>query len=72
MLAGIALLDVVTASLASWLVQRVSEVEEASQAATRKDVDALASQAAALRVELAASQERPAVGGRAPAPPRAQ
>lgn len=38
MLAGIALLGVVTASLASWLIERVAEVEEESQAATRGDV----------------------------------
>ncbi|HEX3004577.1 MAG TPA: hypothetical protein VHO27_10210, partial [Angustibacter sp.] len=59
----------------SWLVQRVSEVEEASQAATRKDVDALASQVAALRAELAASlasQARPADAPSAATPPRAQ
>jgi len=30
MLAGIALLGTVTATLASWLVQRVAEVEEAA------------------------------------------
>jgi voltage-gated potassium channel len=52
MLAGIALLGVVTAALASWLVQRVSEVEEASQAATRRDVEALAAEVAALRAAL--------------------
>ncbi len=42
MLAGIALLGVVTASVASWLLERVAEVEEASQAATRRDVEVLA------------------------------
>ena len=52
MLGGIALLGVVTATLASWLVQRVSEVEEASQAATRRDVEALAAEVAALRADL--------------------
>ena len=52
MLGGIALLGVVTATLASWLVLRVSEVEEASQAATRRDVDALTAEVAALRADL--------------------
>lgn len=41
MVCGIARLGVVTASLASWLVQRVAEVEAAGQAATRRDIDAL-------------------------------
>ena len=52
MLGGIGLLGVVTATLASWLVQRVSEVEEASQAATRRDVEALTAEVAALRADL--------------------
>jgi voltage-gated potassium channel len=37
MLAGIALLGVVTASLASWLIEKMTDVAEASQAATRRD-----------------------------------
>ena len=37
MLAGIALMAVVTASLASWLLDKVREVEEHAQAATRAD-----------------------------------
>ncbi len=53
MLAGIALLGVVTASLASWLVERVADVEEESQAATRRDVEALSNEVAALRAEIA-------------------
>lgn len=44
MLCGTAPLGVVTATLASWLVQQVAEVEEASQAATRRDVEALTAQ----------------------------
>ena len=62
MLCGIALLGVVTATLASWLVQQVAEVEEASQAATRRDVEALTAQVAALRADLAAGR----VGARGP------
>jgi voltage-gated potassium channel len=52
MLAGIALLGVVTASLASWLLDKVREVEEESQAATRRDVEALAAEVRALREVL--------------------
>jgi voltage-gated potassium channel len=53
MLAGIALLGIVTASLASWLIDKVREVEEHTQAATRADVVALAAEVHALRQELA-------------------
>jgi voltage-gated potassium channel len=52
MLAGIALLGVVTASFATWLVERVSEVEEESAAATRRDVAALRDEIAAMRESL--------------------
>lgn len=52
MLAGIALLGVVTASLASWLVQRVAEAEEQAQAATREDVKTLTGEVVALRNEI--------------------
>jgi voltage-gated potassium channel len=52
MVAGIALLGVVTASIASWLIDRVAEVEEESGAATRRDVHALAEEVARLRTEL--------------------
>lgn len=52
MFAGIALLGVVTAGFASWLVERVAEVEEAGQAATRRDLEVLTAEIAALRAEL--------------------
>jgi voltage-gated potassium channel len=52
MLAGIALLGIVTASLASWLIDKVREVEEHAQAATRADVIALTAEVHALRAEL--------------------
>jgi voltage-gated potassium channel len=52
MLAGIALLGIVTASLASWLIDKVREVEEHTQAATRADVAALTAEVRALREEL--------------------
>lgn len=49
MIAGIALLGVVTATIASWLIDRVAEVEEEASAATRRDVHALAVEVAQLR-----------------------
>jgi len=52
MLAGIALLGIVTASLASWLIDNVREVEEEVQAATRADVDSLMTEVRALRQQL--------------------
>lgn len=55
MVAGIALLGVVTASLASWLSSKVREVQEDSQAATRRDVAELAAEVAALRREITAA-----------------
>lgn len=58
MIGGIALLGIVTATLASWLVERVAEQDEASQAATRKQVADLSEEVRALatrthRVDLA-------------------
>jgi len=52
MLAGIALLGVVTATFASWLLEKVAAVEEASQAATRRDVEELTREVVALREAL--------------------
>lgn len=52
MIGGIALLGVVTATLASWLVERVAGAKEEEQAATRAHVDALTSEVRALRAEL--------------------
>jgi len=49
MIAGIALLGTVTASLASWLVQKVSDSDSASQAATKAEVVALTAEVASLR-----------------------
>ncbi len=44
MLGGIALIGVVTATLASWIVERVAQQDEESQAATRRQVADLARQ----------------------------
>ncbi len=52
MLSGIALIGVVTASFASWLIERVSEVEEESEAATRRDIASLTREVRALREEV--------------------
>lgn len=49
MVAGIALIGVVTATFASWLIERVAEVEEESRAATRRDVRDLTDEVARLR-----------------------
>ncbi|WP_410664589.1 potassium channel family protein [Amycolatopsis sp. lyj-84] len=53
MVAGIALLGVVTATLASWLIRRVTEADESAQAVTREHLDELTREVKALRVELA-------------------
>ena len=52
MLAGIALLGVVTATLASWLIERVRDVEEQSETATRRDLEILTREVASLREEI--------------------
>lgn len=51
MVAGIALLGVVTASVAAWFVERVAAVTQA-ETATRAEVEALASEVRELRSEL--------------------
>jgi voltage-gated potassium channel len=56
MVGGIALLGAVTATLASWLVERVAEAGETEHAATREQVEALTLEVRALRSELAASR----------------
>ncbi len=69
MVGGIALLGVVTATIASWLVQRVSEVTELEEAATRAQVEQLADELAALRAELERSG-RHTLADDGPTPPR--
>ncbi|WP_217632359.1 potassium channel family protein [Ruania alba] len=59
MVGGIALLGVVTATLASWLVERVSTENERVETATRAQVEALADEVRALRAELATRSEPP-------------
>lgn len=52
MIAGIALLGTVTATLASYIIERVQQAEDDSGAATRRDIRALTAEVAALRQEL--------------------
>ena len=52
MLCGIALLGVVTASLASWMLARIRDIEQDTVAATRQDIEALADEVRALRGQL--------------------
>jgi voltage-gated potassium channel len=54
MVGGIGLVGVVTASLASWIIQRVTEEETATQAATVAHVDELRSEIRELTQELRA------------------
>lgn len=51
--ADIALLGVVTATLASWLVQKVVEQDDANQAATQRQAAELTFRITALRTEFA-------------------
>ncbi len=53
MVCGIALLGVVTATIASWLVQRVSEVTQREESATRSQVEKLQDEVRELRALLA-------------------
>lgn len=52
MLAGIALIGVVTATLASWLIERVEEIEETARTATEQDVRVLSEQIARLQATV--------------------
>ncbi|WPU08442.1 potassium channel family protein [Pseudarthrobacter oxydans] len=61
MMSGIAVLGVVTASIASWLVQRVEDTAEAVSEAeepVRAEMAGLVAEIAALRAEIAEMQER--------------
>lgn len=60
MLAGIALIGVVTASFATWLLDRVRQVERDAQIDVTASLDALRAEIAELRVQLTSSPIRPA------------
>ncbi|MCU1513592.1 MAG: ion transporter, partial [Microbacteriaceae bacterium] len=66
MLGGIALIGVVTATLASWIVERVAMKDESEQAATRRQVAELADEVRALRFSLNSG----ATGGATPTHPQ--
>lgn len=53
MISGIALLGVVTATIASWIIDQVGRRSEEAQTATRRDLRELAAEVRALREELA-------------------
>jgi voltage-gated potassium channel len=55
MLAGIALIGVVTASFATWLLDRVREVEQKAQIDIASNIDALRAEVALLREQLSAT-----------------
>jgi voltage-gated potassium channel len=60
MVGGIALIGVVTATLASWIVERVADKSEAAAAATEEQVEALREEVAELtRLIRAISAQRP-------------
>jgi voltage-gated potassium channel len=60
MLCGIALLGIVTASLASWLLEKIADQEEQAQAATKRDMAVLLGELRELRAEVSAlRQDRP-------------
>ncbi len=56
MLAGIALLGTVTATLASWLIDRVRDENAADRAATAAQVEALLDEVRALRAQQSDAQ----------------
>lgn len=57
MIAGIALLGVVTASLASWLVDRVREDQADAEAATHRDIEQLRKEIARLTAAVTTGQD---------------
>ena len=56
MIGGISLVGVVTAALASWIIQRVAEEETASQVATAAHIDELRSEIRELAQQLRGRQ----------------
>ena len=57
MVVGVALLGVVTASLATWLIEQVREIEEESDALQRQDILALREEVSRLRLALEARHD---------------
>jgi voltage-gated potassium channel len=71
MIGGISLIGVVTASIATWIVERVNETDEANLAATKRQIDALHDDVRELRADIArlASQPVSVTAEEAPAHP---
>jgi voltage-gated potassium channel len=61
MIGGITLVGVVTATLASWIVQRVAEEDTANEAATRAQIEELRGDIQRL-AKLVTDDRRPAYG----------
>jgi len=59
MLCGIALLGIVTASLSSWLLEKVADSTDQAQVATAKDISALAQTIEDLRAEVRQLRQTP-------------
>jgi voltage-gated potassium channel len=53
MIGGISLIGVVTASIATWIVERVNETDEANLTATKRQIDALHDEVRELRADIA-------------------
>ncbi len=66
MIGGISLIGVVTATIATWIVERVNNEDEANMVATRKQINILHSEIRELRADLAGEPSPPA---RPPGPP---
>lgn len=56
MIGGISLIGVITATVASWIVQRVTEDDVANQAATAAHIDALSTEIVKLRLAVEGSE----------------
>ncbi|MDQ6658877.1 MAG: potassium channel family protein [Actinomycetota bacterium] len=69
MVCGIALLGIVTATLASWFVDRIREVDEQTAAGTSADLAELTTEVRALRAEIAILRASAAAGDDANALP---
>jgi len=63
MVGGISLLGVVTATVASWIVQRVAEEDDENRTATAAQIDDLQMEIRELRRELAMSRREQTVSG---------
>jgi voltage-gated potassium channel len=55
MVGGIALIGVVTATIASWIIDQVGRRDEESEAVTRREIRELTDEVRALRAEVAAT-----------------